>query len=367
MFKRTIFVGLFAAMLVLPGFAVEYPYPLNAANGQRAGTAAAGDSPVMCDSETLTTDSGNVIITARWNPNKSGPITLDTGVSGETLPNVYTTYETLVSSDAGGNLVLERLADLPVREGYNFQGFYAGENGAGDQVVDENGYFTADATTQVTETGGTATWYASWDPITYSCESGTYWNGSYPCLPCPKNSYCPGDNNIAYGKVEAGRFDCPAEYPNSNAGATQKTDCFGTTVSCDPGKYMKKGETTCNTECPSNSYCPGGIYNMSQTTDQGIESCGDLKSPEGSQRQTDCGHILNIEGTQLYLHAADDNAHTTSPSFVVKIGNEKWYADMTKITNECKKPISNDTTKVWHVEYNGEDYAVHNRYTDCVH
>ena len=41
---------------------------------------------------------------------------------------------------------------------------------------------------------------------------------------------------------------------------------------CEAGKYLPKGETTC-IECTAGSYCVGGTYTYSQTKDQGINKC----------------------------------------------------------------------------------------------
>ena len=60
---------------------------------------------------------------------------------------------------------------------YKFAGFYTTKATGGTQVIDASGNFTDAAKTQVSTSGGTATWYSRWteDPngisVTYQCPS----------------------------------------------------------------------------------------------------------------------------------------------------------------------------------------------------
>ncbi len=75
------------------------------------------------------------------------------------------------------------------------------------------------------------------------CTAGHYSNGAI-CTPCPNGSYC----------VNAARYSCPENYPNSEPGSGNPNDCYLITTA---GKYVKVaggGQEI----CLAGSYCPGG-------------------------------------------------------------------------------------------------------------
>ena len=131
---------------------------------------------------------------AGWDPNKSGAITLDSSVypgndhaqaakyttsSSEAVTaaspsTVYSVYNTGMYSNADATTSVTALApNTPSKLGYVFGGFKTADGTV--TVIDSSGQFTADAKTQITATGGTATWYAQWTPKTFniSYEAGT--------------------------------------------------------------------------------------------------------------------------------------------------------------------------------------------------
>ncbi|MCQ2568311.1 MAG: InlB B-repeat-containing protein, partial [Alphaproteobacteria bacterium] len=70
---------------------------------------------------------------------------------------------------------------MPAMTGYNFQGFYTGKAGSGNQVIDSSGNYLPAAKTQITSSGTQATWYAHWtakNNITVSYDAGTASNPS---------------------------------------------------------------------------------------------------------------------------------------------------------------------------------------------
>lgn len=131
-----------------------------------------------------------------------------------------------------------------------------------------------------------------------------------------------------------------------------------TEVKCEAGYYLPKNSKTC-AECTQNHYCPGATYQISATTDQGIEACPDsLKSPVSASSVKDCGIVMHINGDVLYLHK-----DKRGPSLVIKgkDADTLWYADATSVSEEGgKQPISKGASKELHVMINGQEHTVHN-------
>ena len=147
---------------------------------------------------------------------------------------------------------------------------------------------------------------------------------SYDCGVCPANTYmdeelCPDAKLFECKPCPAGTItigDTAADHDSID-------DCVAVSVSCMPGYYLPANSTTC-TQCPKNSYCPGGEY-TSSGQDSGIIACpNDTKSPIGSDSADDCGRILHIGEYVLYLRTAK----LTSPALHVKIGDVIYYGDM---------------------------------------
>ncbi|MDL2295423.1 InlB B-repeat-containing protein, partial [Lachnospiraceae bacterium OttesenSCG-928-E19] len=70
-------------------------------------------------------------------------------------------------------------------------------------------------------------------------------------------------------------------------------------IKCDPGKYLKKGESSCIT-CVKGYYCQGGSFQISTTEDQGIELCPNnyINGSTGARATTDC-RIMCQAGTRV--------------------------------------------------------------------
>ena len=126
-------------------------------------------------------------------PNISGAITLDskryaasnstegtaatTNASAATLYSVYD-YAMYTTQPNKGNYTTATkytaLATAPSLTGYTFQGFFTGKAGSGTQVINSDKTFTDAATTQVTTTGGTDTWYAHYTTNIYTITLRNY-------------------------------------------------------------------------------------------------------------------------------------------------------------------------------------------------
>ena len=60
-----------------------------------------------------------------------------------------------------------------------------------------------------------------------------------------------------------------------------------TYITCEAGKYIKQGETQCNTTCPSGYYCPGGKYVSGSDQDEGIIKCQERYTSDSGAKNPD--------------------------------------------------------------------------------
>ena len=118
----------------------------------------------------------NKTLTAQWTGNISGAITLDdarytsndaqSSQSSDTHvapTTVYSKYNTGMYSDSAATNAISSVTP-PTMSGYTFTGFYTTKATGGTKLVNADGTFTDLAKTQVSTNGGTATWYARWEP-----------------------------------------------------------------------------------------------------------------------------------------------------------------------------------------------------------
>ena len=113
----------------------------------------------------------------------------------------------------------------------------------------------------------------------YVCPVNTYQEGCLysvgeECTPCPAGTRTIGDTAADHDSID----DCiPMEIEE---------------ISCNPGYYLPADSTSC-TQCPKNSYCPGGTFNPTNT-DSGITQCPDnTTSLPGSDSADDCAPIIS--------------------------------------------------------------------------
>ena len=158
----------------------------------------------------------------------------------------------------------------------------------------------------------------------FVCAPGSFPDSSGKCYVCPVNTY---QEDCLYSVEEC--TPCPAgtgTIGDTAADHDSIDDCIPMEIeeiSCNPGYYLPANNQQC-TQCPRDSYCPGGIFNPTNT-DSGITQCKDgLYSPPGSDSADDCGRILHIGEYVLYLRTAK----LTSPALHVKIGDVIYYGDM---------------------------------------
>ena len=130
---------------------------------------------------------GNVTLTANWDPNKSGAITLvddvfpDNSVTEAPTPatthvttaTIYSIYNTGLYKDT---ILTPMVAseEIPTATGYTFNGFY--DSSMATQYITDAGVATVAGTRAVTTASGTDTWYAKWTPNVYTITLRDYNN-----------------------------------------------------------------------------------------------------------------------------------------------------------------------------------------------
>ncbi|MBQ6012267.1 MAG: InlB B-repeat-containing protein, partial [Alphaproteobacteria bacterium] len=156
---------------------------------------------------------GDATLTALWNPNKSGAITLISSVypgnntsqtatyttttteavTPATTSTIYSVYNNGLYKDSSHGTPIVASEEIPVKAGYTFGGFY--NSGMTDQYITPNGAATDKGKRAVTANGGTATWYARWTPKTYNVvyNKGTCTYGD--------------DQSAAYTHTDAATYD----------------------------------------------------------------------------------------------------------------------------------------------------------------
>ena len=127
-------------------------------------------------------------------------------------------------------------------------------------------------------------------------------------------------------------------------------------VNCPAGTYLSHETAECET-CLEGYFCSGSgveTYTYTDNTNIGIEKCPENapKSPAGSTKIGDCGHILHVGGKQMYVHK-DEN--TPKPRLAVYVNGETFYATMT--TDSVK--MTKDSDAKLHINLDGTDYTVH--------
>ncbi len=114
-------------------------------------------------------------------------------------------------------------------------------------------------------------------------------------------------------------------------------------VNCENGGTYYEGQG-CVVSCPKDHYCDAS----------GIHECPSYapKSPAGSTKEGDCGHILHIGNTHMYVH---QDTNIPKPRLAVKIGTRNFYATMT----ESNIKMSKDSAAKLHIKLDSTTYSVH--------
>lgn len=114
-------------------------------------------------------------------------------------------------------------------------------------------------------------------------------------------------------------------------------------VNCENGGVYHEG-FGCVVDCPADHYCDG----------TGVHECpSDAPfAPAGSTKIGDCGYILHIGNTQMYVH---QDTNTPKPRLAVQVNSKTFYATMTE--NSVK--MSKDSAAKLHISLDNKEYTVH--------
>ena len=172
------------------------------------------------------------------------------------------------------------------------------------------------------------------------------------------NTFAAGDNTAP--SIPAGDTTATCNFATSGT-VKFRARWVLSEYECPAGHYLPKNNTSCvgaDTICEADHYCTGGTYTYSTTEDQGMQACPTgMKSPAGSKSANDCGYILHVGDSIIYLHK--QNANTGKPRLAVKVGAQTYYANMTPTTSGAKQMTSgSDATKL-HIKLGDTDYTVY--------
>ena len=223
-------------------------------------------------------------------------ITLDN--KGATTPGTTTIYELYTVgwySDIGVTNRIRKIT-APFKNGYEFLGYFTGEDGRGTQVITLTG-LVIEGTERTFKNHGTL--YAKWK----ECRDGYYSHDSLTCTQCPEG-YRDGtnvENKIAESaclkKVGAGKYVKTAKDKNvstcaANTFKNAHTVTYGQTSTCpacttlgsgytkspggtkDTGCYMTltDGQYVKNIYDKTASSCPADNYSLAKTVNYGQKS-----------------------------------------------------------------------------------------------
>ena len=104
-------------------------------------------------------------------------------------------------------------------------------------------------------------------------------------------------------------------------------------VTCEAGKYLPQGSEICN-DCPAGSYCTGGTYSVSDSSDQGKELC-----PIGTYSEATESISCTLCQDGYSTRAAGQKSHYSCYACSNKFGVETWVTQSLvngEVQNLCK-------------------------------
>ena len=209
-------------------------------------------------------------------------------------------------------------------------------------------------------------------PIEYICNKGTFLPANTTtCQTCADNMTCIGGiyafneknaQGVTHEKIltqDASKI-CSINMLHAINNKTRLTPVFTPkTIICPIGKYLTANSIGCDTNCPTNSYCPGGIYTFSETETQGILPCPETHpyAPVGMWAESQCGRKLYVDGEYLYLHKSP--AAPAEHRLYARIDGKVYSANATPIIDNPDLKMSVNTQRALHVKIDGVEYLIH--------
>ena len=135
--------------------------------------------------------------------------------------------------------------------------------------------------------------------VAIQCTAGTYVPaGEITYASCPVGSYCAGGTFGYNASADQGITACNSATPYSVPGSSSSSDCY--TIICSLGYYLPAASSTCQ-QCPANSYCSGGAFDLNNNDNQGITACSGTTpvSQAGSDDAGDCHTAICSAGQYL--------------------------------------------------------------------
>lgn len=193
--------------------------------------------------------------------------------------NVYLKYGMGWYSDSTAKTPINSLPSLPVRDGFAFLGLYTND-AANIQIVDSEGNFIkTPETLNLIPSGSSIELRDKWSAKPITCEAGTYYPGT---------------------------------------------------------------EFICST-CPVGSYCPGGIFDTADNTENGKHTCPDSgTTTAGAESIEQCYKAnltftaVNGSGTQTCYYSEDAQSYTnTCKDITITSCNAGYYFNSDENTQDC--------------------------------
>lgn len=193
--------------------------------------------------------------------------------------DVYLKYGTGWYSDSTAKTPINSLPSLPVRDGFAFLGLYTND-AANIQIVDSEGNFIkTPETLNLIPSGSSIELRDKWSAKPITCEAGTYYPGT---------------------------------------------------------------EFICST-CPVGSYCPGGIFDTADNTENGKHTCPDSgTTTAGAESIEQCYKAnltftaVNGSGTQTCYYSEDAQSYTnTCKDITITSCNAGYYFNSDENTQDC--------------------------------
>ena len=288
----------------------------------------------------------DITLYAQWTPGVfkvelNTPNATENGVQNP----VYLKYSVGWYSDAAVSKPIEKLANVPVRLGYDFAGYRTNTD---VQMIDKTGAFitTETALTSVTNDASAT---VIWTEAFVTCQPGEYYKGTgIDCSVCEKDSYCTGGDFATEGG-QAGLASCPnGGLSDGGINAKDMTACYkpGMTYTSDHASgtwtcnFTKVAYDNCHDDTVEITSCVAGYYyndaqnkldciavgvgNYSPDKDMALHTCpigNSLEKPltnsDVAASEYDCFATVNYEsatgnatGTQVcdYTDGTGDSA-----------------------------------------------------------
>ena len=152
------------------------------------------------------------------------------------------------------------------------------------------------------------------------CPTGTTYNYTGHCVKSGWSVFMDPSNDFGFG---AGVYVCMSTSPSSSS-SSDNSSSNSSEVTCAAGQYYS-GQGKCSS-CPANYYCPGGKFNVADSSRSGVYECpSGTTSPAGSDSQSDCKSASSGTGAGCYCVDTEDGS--TCENYTVDPGGEWTLSD----------------------------------------